>query len=130
MAQMCVSGKRALYQYRREHGIPHRNCGKLIVATTSSETEKLQLIRAHAEANGVDDLQLLTGEAARALEPALNCDAACSRRPPASSTVTPTCWRCGATRRKAARLTHFIRHSCAPRPMPAGSKSKPAATRR
>ena len=76
MAQMCVSGKRALYQYCRDHGIPHRNCGKLIVATTASETEKLQSIRAHAEANGVDDLQLLTGEAARALEPALNCDAA------------------------------------------------------
>src|SRR5436309_13436272 len=76
MAQMCVSGKRALYQYCREHGIPHRNCGKLIVATTPSETEKLQSIRTHAEANGVDDLQLLEGEAARALEPALNCDAA------------------------------------------------------
>ena len=76
MAQMCVSGKRALYQYCGDHGIPHRNCGKLIVATTPSETEKLQSIRAHAEANGVDDLQLLTGEAARALEPALNCDAA------------------------------------------------------
>src|ERR1041385_4204411 len=76
MAQMCVSGKRALYQYCHDHGIPHRNCGKLIVATTPSETEKLQSIRAHAEANGVDDLQLLTGEAARALEPALNCDAA------------------------------------------------------
>ncbi len=76
MAQMCVSGKRALYQYCRDHGIPHRNCGKLIVATTSSETEKLQSIRAHAEANGVEGMQILTGEAARALEPALNCDAA------------------------------------------------------
>jgi len=76
MAQMCVSGKHALYRYCRDHGIPHRNCGKLIVATTPGETEKLQSIRAHAEANGVDDMQLLTGEAARALEPALNCDAA------------------------------------------------------
>jgi L-2-hydroxyglutarate oxidase LhgO len=76
MAQMCVSGKRALYRYCSDHGIPHRNCGKLIVATTPKETEKLQSIRAHAEANGVDDMQLLTGEAARALEPALNCDAA------------------------------------------------------
>ena len=34
MAQMCVAGKHALYRYCREHGIPHRNCGKLIVATT------------------------------------------------------------------------------------------------
>jgi L-2-hydroxyglutarate oxidase LhgO len=76
MAQMCVSGKQLLYAYCAEHGIPHRNCGKLIVATTPKETEKLQSIRAHAEANGVLDMQLLAGEAARALEPALNCDAA------------------------------------------------------
>src|SRR5213078_683462 len=31
---------------------------------------------AHAEANGVTDMQTLSGEAARALEPALTCDAA------------------------------------------------------
>jgi len=76
MARMCVAGKRALYAYCAEHGIPHKNCGKLIVATTPKETEKLQSIRAHAEANGVLDMQTLSGEAARALEPALNCDAA------------------------------------------------------
>src|SRR5579859_2127780 len=62
MARMCVAGKQALYRYCREQGIPHRNCGKLIVATTASETEKLQSIKAHAEANGVADLQTLTRE--------------------------------------------------------------------
>ncbi|HXU55261.1 MAG TPA: FAD-dependent oxidoreductase, partial [Casimicrobiaceae bacterium] len=48
MARMCVAGKSALYDYCRDHGLPHRNCGKLIVATTPSESEKLQSIRAHA----------------------------------------------------------------------------------
>jgi L-2-hydroxyglutarate oxidase LhgO len=76
MARMCVAGKQALYRYCRDQGIPHRNCGKLIVATTAGESERLQSIRAHAEANGVADLQTLTGEAARALEPALRCEAA------------------------------------------------------
>src|SRR5690348_15447898 len=76
MAQMCVKGKLALYEYCASRGIPHKNCGKLIVATTPKETEKLQSIRSHAEANGVLDMQLLAGEAARALEPALACDAA------------------------------------------------------
>ncbi|MGH6704693.1 MAG: NAD(P)/FAD-dependent oxidoreductase [Bradyrhizobium sp.] len=76
MARMCVAGKSALYDYCRDHGLPHRNCGKLIVATTPGESEKLQSIRAHAEANGVNDLQVLSGDAARELEPALNCDAA------------------------------------------------------
>jgi L-2-hydroxyglutarate oxidase LhgO len=76
MARMCVSGKQALYRYCDEHGVPYRNCGKLIVATTPQEAEKLQSIRTHAEANGVGDMQTLSGDAARALEPALNCDAA------------------------------------------------------
>jgi L-2-hydroxyglutarate oxidase LhgO len=76
MARMCVAGKRALYAYCADHGVPHRNCGKLIVATTPQEADKLQSIRAHAEANGVLDMQTLPGEAARALEPALNCVAA------------------------------------------------------
>src|SRR3954470_11506901 len=76
MARMCVRGKHALYDYCRDHGIPHRNCGKLIVATTPSETAKLQAIKAHAEANGVHDMVVLGREAAVELEPALNCDAA------------------------------------------------------
>jgi L-2-hydroxyglutarate oxidase LhgO len=76
MARMCVAGKHALYRYCDEHGIPYRNCGKLIVATTPEETTKLAAIRSHAEANGVADMQTLAGEAARELEPALKCDAA------------------------------------------------------
>ena len=76
MARMCVAGKHALYRYCRDQGVPHRNCGKLIVATTPQETEKLQSIKAHAEANGVSDLQTLTREGAQALEPALRCEAA------------------------------------------------------
>ena len=76
MARMCVAGKQALYGYCRDHGIPHRNCGKLIVATAAKETEKLNSIKAHAEANGVCDLRTLSAVEAHALEPALNCDAA------------------------------------------------------
>jgi len=76
MARFCVAGRRALYDYCRDHGVPHRACGKLIVATTEAEAGKLASIRAHAEANGIDDLQALDGAAARALEPALNCVAA------------------------------------------------------
>ncbi len=76
MARMCVAGKHALYRYCNEHGIPYRNCGKLIVATNAKETEKLQSIKAHAEANGVLDMQVLSAHAAQDLEPALACDAA------------------------------------------------------
>lgn len=76
MARLCVAGKTMLYDYCRTRGIPHRNCGKLIVATTPAESAKLESIRAHAQANGVGDLTPLDGAGARALEPALACDAA------------------------------------------------------
>src|ERR687886_1298618 len=46
MARACVAGKDALYAYCAERGIPHANCGKLIVATDEAEAEKLDGIRA------------------------------------------------------------------------------------
>jgi L-2-hydroxyglutarate oxidase LhgO len=76
MARFCVAGKHALYDYCRARAIPHRNSGKLIVATRPEEIAKLQAIKAHAEANGVDDLRVLSGAEARALEPQLSCEAA------------------------------------------------------
>ncbi|MCX7308398.1 MAG: NAD(P)/FAD-dependent oxidoreductase [Afipia sp.] len=76
MAQLCVSGKKMLYGYCDDHGVPYRRCGKLIVATAEGEDSKLGSIKAHAEANGVDDLQALTEADARALEPALKCTGA------------------------------------------------------
>jgi len=76
MARFCVRGRKMLYGYCTEHGVPHRNCGKLIVATTDVETEKLAAIRQHAALNGVDDLRMISAAEARALEPAVHCTAA------------------------------------------------------
>ncbi|WP_295849269.1 NAD(P)/FAD-dependent oxidoreductase [Tardiphaga sp.] len=76
MAEFCVAGRRALYAYCAARGIAHRNSGKLIVATRPDEIAKLQSIKAHAEANGVDDLRVLSAAEARALEPQLRCEAA------------------------------------------------------
>ncbi|MDI3307945.1 MAG: NAD(P)/FAD-dependent oxidoreductase [Acetobacteraceae bacterium] len=76
MARSCVAGKQMLYAYCRERGIPHRNCGKLIVATNEEEAGKLLSIQGRAAANGVPDLRLLTRAEALAMEPALSCTAA------------------------------------------------------
>lgn len=73
MARLCVAGKQALYAYCDQYGVPYRRCGKLIVATADNERDKLAAIKSHAEANGVGDMQVLSGAEARALEPALNC---------------------------------------------------------
>jgi L-2-hydroxyglutarate oxidase LhgO len=75
-ARLCVRGRELLYAYCNERGVPHQRCGKLIVATREEQAGALHQIAARAAVNGVHDLVHLTGEAARALEPALACVAA------------------------------------------------------
>ncbi|HEY0219000.1 MAG TPA: NAD(P)/FAD-dependent oxidoreductase [Afipia sp.] len=76
MAGMCVTGKAALYEYCAGHGVPHRRCGKLIVATSADDENRLTAIKARALANGVDDLKELSAADVSALEPELRCVAA------------------------------------------------------
>jgi L-2-hydroxyglutarate oxidase LhgO len=76
MARFCVAGRHALYEFCAGHGVPHKRCGKLIVATNEAEAGKLASIEARAQANGVDDLRLLSVAEAEALEPALGCTGA------------------------------------------------------
>ena len=74
-ARLCVSGRDKLYEYCEAHGVPHRRCGKLIVATTVDQLGELEKIKAAAAANGVD-LEQLSAQQALALEPKLRCTGA------------------------------------------------------
>ena len=75
-ARLCVRGKHLLYAYCAERGVPHKRLGKLIVATDTAQAAQLEDIARRARANGVDDLQYISGEEAMRLEPALRCTAA------------------------------------------------------
>lgn len=76
MARHCVAGRRMLYAFCAERGVPHARCGKLIVATSEEEATRLDGIRARAAANGVEDMRVLSRDEALALEPALSCHGA------------------------------------------------------
>jgi L-2-hydroxyglutarate oxidase LhgO len=76
MARFCVEGRRMLYRFCDERGVPYNNCGKLIVATSDAETEMLAGIKARAEANGVEGMRQLTAAEAIAMEPNLACTGA------------------------------------------------------
>jgi L-2-hydroxyglutarate oxidase LhgO len=72
----CARGRRMLYAYCAEHGVPHRKCGKLIVATNAAEEAQVAAIERQGLANGVEGLAMLDAAVARRLEPALACTAA------------------------------------------------------
>jgi L-2-hydroxyglutarate oxidase LhgO len=69
----CVRGRRWLYEFCASHGVPHRKCGKLIVATNQAELDKIGQIEVQGGINGVEGLELIGGNAAGAMEPELAC---------------------------------------------------------
>jgi L-2-hydroxyglutarate oxidase LhgO len=75
-ARLCVQGREQLYDFCASHGVAQRRCGKLVVATSPAQVEGLAQLAQRGAANGVNDLQLLSVEEARTLEPALRCEAA------------------------------------------------------
>ena len=85
MARFCVAGRRMLYPYCTEKGVPHRNCGKLIVATNEREDAMLAGIKIRAETNGVEGMRVLTAAEAIAMEPNLRCTSA--RHSPATGII-------------------------------------------
>jgi len=74
--RMCVEGRRKLYDYLVARGVPHQKRGKLIVATSDSETRKIEAIHATGLKNDVENLELISGAKAMAWEPNLSCTAA------------------------------------------------------
>lgn len=75
-AKVCVEGRKLLYAYLAERGLPHKACGKLIVATSDAQKPALETIAARAKASGVDSLRYLDAREARALEPEVTCEIA------------------------------------------------------
>jgi L-2-hydroxyglutarate oxidase LhgO len=74
-ARLCVAGREKLYEYCETHGVPHRRCGKLIVATSMDQLGELEKIKAAAAANGVI-LDQLSAVQAQIMEPQLRCTGA------------------------------------------------------
>lgn len=75
-ARHCTRGRRLLYEFCASHGVPHRRCGKLIVATSEDERTKIAAIHRQGLLNGVEGLEAIEAAEARRLEPALSCVAA------------------------------------------------------
>lgn len=71
-AQNCVRGARLLKDFCDQNGVEYEACGKVIVATNSSEVPALEELYRRGAANGVFALQVIGPERLREIEPHAN----------------------------------------------------------
>ncbi len=71
--KLCIEGNRRLYQWCETHEVPHKHTGKLIVATSAQDEQRLRAIARHAKDVGAGELRLMTGSEATQQEPELRC---------------------------------------------------------
>ncbi len=75
-AQMCVAGNLLTKQFCERHNVPHRNCGKLVVASHDHEIPELEKLAANGRANGVEGLRIVGQDRIHEREPHVRAIAA------------------------------------------------------
>lgn len=75
-AKLCLEGKHLLYELCTRHQIPHQRIGKLIVAVNDKEIRDLEALLDRGRENGLDDLQILSKQEVKEIEPHINARAA------------------------------------------------------
>ncbi|MGQ4272029.1 L-2-hydroxyglutarate oxidase [Nocardiopsis changdeensis] len=68
-ARLCTRGRDLLREYCAERGLPYEECGKLVVALTPREVDRLDALHARAVRNAVPGLRRLGPEGIREIEP-------------------------------------------------------------
>ena len=68
-ARLAVSGIRQMIEFCQHHRIPHDICGKLVVANTPGEVERLRSLQERGRKNGLSGLAWLEDDAMREVEP-------------------------------------------------------------
>jgi L-2-hydroxyglutarate oxidase LhgO len=72
-AKFCPEGNRRMYDYCVSRSIPYLNTGKFIVATSTNEIEKLEIIYDQAKNSGVIDIEKVSGKHVSGEEPLVKC---------------------------------------------------------
>lgn len=61
-ARLCLEGREKLYQYCETRGVPFAQIGKIVVASTKDESDRLLQIHAQAKSNGCSEVRMLTSK--------------------------------------------------------------------
>jgi (S)-2-hydroxyglutarate dehydrogenase len=84
-ARNCVAGAASMKRFCEENGVPHEECGKLVVATSDEEVPRLEGLHERGNANGVPGLRMMSREEFREFEP--HCDGVAALHVPSTGIV-------------------------------------------
>lgn len=68
-AKLCVEGLYKTYEYCAKNNIPHKKCGKLIVATEEYQLKSLNDLYERGLENKTPDIQIINGNDIKTIEP-------------------------------------------------------------
>ncbi len=68
-AKNCVKGREQLIEFAKENNIAYDICGKIVLATNQEEAKRLEALKINGEKNGLEDLQILTPQEFKKIEP-------------------------------------------------------------
>ncbi len=89
MARMNVKGCQMIKELASSLGIIYKNNGSMVLCFDETELSKLQELYERGLANGVEGLQILTGEEARLKEPAISSEVEAALWAPSAGIVCP-----------------------------------------
>ncbi len=72
-AKLCVEGNRMLYDFCQEFDVPHKQTGKLVMATEKWQLDYLRDTFQIAQQNGVPEAKIISVNEARKMEPNIQC---------------------------------------------------------
>lgn len=68
-AELCLRGAEMLRKYCQERSLEYEQCGKIIIASNSHETDALAMLYERARKNGVEGVRMLDAHQLRDVEP-------------------------------------------------------------
>lgn len=86
-ARLCVEGNRLTYDACERLGVPHKRCGKVVVAASDAELETLEELKATGDANGAPGLRIIDRKELASLEP--HVDGTCALHSPSTGILDP-----------------------------------------
>lgn len=88
-ARFNVEGSRRMEDVCRELDVPYRRCGALVVSFDPAERPRLEELLHRGVENGVEGLEIVTGERLHTMEPALSPAADAALYAPTSAILCP-----------------------------------------